>query len=293
MVHRWTRAVLSGAILLAILVDLAEGRSPWKLSLPGGDLQLQANNYDCDLCAENWLLVLSPSRGTASTTALSMFKSIPGFELIGEHSGVLHAEARIFELLGEAANAAKESIAWGGNGYNKTALLCNVQHFMKALVLGGEYNVLSPSTRVLGVKEVNYNSLKMLSFIAAAFPCARFIFTVQHQNNDADDSPTSQLFHKVASQFPSTAMLLPRDALSLDKYNGVLRGLGVKGCAFNKMLHEHVNGANYHEPASGVLDRECDLTEVDFRLSQAQLEQNRKLWSQLSVQLGQPAFKFF
>lgn len=42
----------------------------------------------CDLCARNWLFVLSAYR-TGSTTALSMFSSIPGFEIGGEHDGVL------------------------------------------------------------------------------------------------------------------------------------------------------------------------------------------------------------
>mmetsp|Transcript_32107 Transcript_32107/g.91038 ORF Transcript_32107/g.91038 Transcript_32107/m.91038 type:complete len:295 (-) Transcript_32107:395-1279(-) len=288
--HVPARSVLTGTVVLAVLLQCAETRATWQLKT-NRQHKIALPRPDCDLCAENWLFILAPGRGTASTTALSMFNSVPGFEISGEHNGVLHAEAGIFRLLMETLKA--EGTAWEGNGIDSRALLCNVQHLIKGITFGTEYSALSRNTTVLGFKEVRYDSLEVLRFIAGAFPCARYVLTTWFADGAAETAAAPKLFHKVASQFPSTATLLPRDTVSLNKYNTVLRELGVKGCTFNKVLHENVGGANSHDPDfySGILEGSCDLSEVDFRLSSQQLETNKRLWSELSKELNTPDFE--
>jgi hypothetical protein len=54
--------------------------------------------HDCDLCADNWLFILAAGGRTGSTTAMSMFDALPGFEIAGEHFGILVSEMHQFRV---------------------------------------------------------------------------------------------------------------------------------------------------------------------------------------------------
>ena len=69
-------------------VELRGPRHALQLSEPQHHRNSPEHGGPCDLCERNWLFVLSAYR-TGSTTALSMLSSIPGFEIGGEHNGVL------------------------------------------------------------------------------------------------------------------------------------------------------------------------------------------------------------
>jgi hypothetical protein len=55
-------------------------------------------HYPCDLCATNWLFVIAAGGRTGSTTALSMFNNVPGFEIMGEHGGLLKSQLLMMQV---------------------------------------------------------------------------------------------------------------------------------------------------------------------------------------------------
>eukprot|EP00192_Tetraselmis_astigmatica_P021502 CAMPEP_0117667734 /NCGR_PEP_ID=MMETSP0804-20121206/11142_1 /TAXON_ID=1074897 /ORGANISM="Tetraselmis astigmatica, Strain CCMP880" /LENGTH=273 /DNA_ID=CAMNT_0005475515 /DNA_START=289 /DNA_END=1107 /DNA_ORIENTATION=- len=263
------------AVLLTVLLQWASGRVSPALTATG-QRKLTGAQENCDLCADNWLIILAAGRGTASTTARNMFNNIPGFEISGEHSGILRAEAHILEMANKAQNMV--GVAWDNHLFDYHALLCNVQQFAKIGIFGKEYNALSHNATVLGFKEIHYTNFHILRFIGHAFPCARFVFTDWHEDIHPDGAPVSYMLHRAATLFQSTASLLPRDSISVGKYNIVLSGLGVQGCSFRRLLHSSMAGSRSTSNASTLLEGTCDLSQVDFRLDETQLASNMELW---------------
>ncbi|KAA8496288.1 hypothetical protein FVE85_0017 [Porphyridium purpureum] len=245
----------------------------------------------CDLCADNWLFILAAGGRSGSTTALSMFRMIPGFELIGEHAGALERE---LELHKQYTDLSHPSLAWSHPKIDMHALSCNTQELVKIMVYGAERATREPRTRVLGFKEIRYVSRHMLEFLSKVFPCARIIFTVREvadaevhvrkwnqtrlHREWAEQAQMAQSVHK---RFPKTTSIMAVEHLSVQLYNDVLHNLlGVRNCSFNSILganlHGSYTGENPHDnhardlqierDRQTHLDGDCDLSHLDFRL---------------------------
>eukprot|EP00873_Tetraselmis_striata_P046119 jgi/Tetstr1/466383/TSEL_010912.t1 len=250
----------------------------------------------CDLCEDNWLFLLSPGGRTGSTTALTMFGSLPGVELAGEHMGLLLQEMNIHRLI--ERNYDQPGVAAFRHRPNDMhALKCNLQEKVKRIILGTDYEEVAASTHVLGFKEIRYRELPILRFISEVFPCARFIFTYREdtgarvtaegftQDLAAQWAESGELFHGVHRLFGSHAVgMIPVEGMTAEAYNAVLRDVvGMRGCSFSTVVHDNANGG-YTEGGQPLLDGTCDHSGVDFRLSPDEIARRAAHWDALDAE---------
>ena len=247
----------------------------------------------CDLCRDNWLFILGAGGRTGSTTALTMFSKIPGFVLTGEHWGLLKEALAIVNHL--KATALTKGAAWISHAIDYHRVACSMQHLVKNVVLGNDFEALSRNSTVFGFKEIRYTSPEMLKFLFNIFPCARFVFTYREDTevhvkaHEFNEKKLQQVWDQrrravlpTHNAFSNTTGLLGVESLSVDDYNLILNGvLGVKGCRFGHILHENADGGYKHDASSDInlIEGVCDLSAVDFRLSLQQIEANKgRMW---------------
>ena len=247
----------------------------------------------CDLCRDNWLFILAAGGRTGSTTALTMFSSVPGFTLTGEHWGLLNEASAIVSHL--KAVQLQNGVAWANNGVDMHRVACSMQHLVKNVVLGNDFEALARESTVIGFKEIRYTSPDMLKFLHKMFPCARFVFPYRENteakvkalefNQQALRQQWEQKRKVVLSThqaFPNTTGLLGVENLSVHDYNRILNGLlGVKGCRFSHILHENADGGytQHAQADSGLIEGTCDMSGVNFRLGPQQIEANKgRMW---------------
>ena len=82
-----------------------------------------------------------------------MFKSVPSFELSGEHWAVLTAREAEFEML-KKHEQVRYQAQNHGHEVDWLAMKCNVQQLTKNIIFGKAYHNLAKNTRVLGFKEI-------------------------------------------------------------------------------------------------------------------------------------------
>mmetsp|Transcript_24989 Transcript_24989/g.64860 ORF Transcript_24989/g.64860 Transcript_24989/m.64860 type:complete len:372 (+) Transcript_24989:175-1290(+) len=258
----------------------------------------RAPSAECDLCADsNWLFVLAAGGRTGSTTAMSMFDSVPGFEIGGEHGGVLDHEMHFMDQVVEYSSRPKTATAWKHRPEDLNALRCETQEKMRRLIFGANYRELSARARVVGFKEIRYTNMPSLHFIAAAFPCARFVFPhrarpLAEQHWAEGFGPdyaeewvrAGRIVSRVHETFSNTTALLAVEGLTHEEYNAILADtLGVAGCRFNAVLHDNADHG-YTMAREGhhkVLTGRCDLSRVDFHLRPEVLTANQRSWDAL------------
>ena len=254
----------------------------------------------CDLCKDNWLFILGAGGRTGSTTALGMFNKIPGFVLTGEHWGLLQEASTMLKHVKETDG--RPGSAWINHGVDYHRMSCSMQHLVKNMVLGHDFQALARNSTVLGFKEIRYTSPEMLQFLFDMFPCARFVFTYRentevHVNAQEWDEKTLQHEWKQRQQavlavheaFGNTTGLLGVENMSVDDFNRILNGmLGVKGCRFGHILHENKDG-DYSflkgRSDTSLIEGECDLSAVDFRIGAHQIEANKSKMRRLYDEL--------
>jgi len=245
----------------------------------------------CDLCADNWLFILAAGGRTGSTTALSMLNMIPGFELSGEHWGLLQKKHFEFEQLREK-DLNLHHPQYAGRSTDVEYLKCNVQSFIRSLVLGNKHRELLTSTQVLGFKEIRYTNVPMMRFLNEVFPCAQFVFTYRKKTDVAvraaefgDRTHTewkngTDFVLELHRMFESTTTLLPLEDLSVGHFNDLLRKLGVQQCSFPKVVHDNAGGGYEADPQKTRLHGTCDLSAVNFQLAPSALVHHQNLWNE-------------
>ncbi|KAA8493407.1 hypothetical protein FVE85_8852 [Porphyridium purpureum] len=266
-----------------------------------------AGPLGCDLCADNWFFILAAGGRSGSTTALSMFRMIPGFELIGEHAGALKRE---LELHNQYSDLTHPSLAWSHPKIDTHALNCNTQELVKIMIYGTQRAMREPQTRVLGFKEIRYVSWQMLEFLASVFPCARMIFTVREVTDahvrvrgwsqtqlHEDWARELRLAQAVHERFPNTTSILALEHLSVQLYNDILHNMiGVRNCSFNNIRGANLHGSYTKETPQDedgrdlqieqdrqtYLDGECDLSHVNFRLNETEQVERAEIWHALA-----------
>ncbi|KAA8493438.1 hypothetical protein FVE85_8883 [Porphyridium purpureum] len=284
-----TGSALSGALCLLLL---------WVCATLRG---VRADQ--CDLCADNWLIILGAGGRTGSTTALAMFRLLPGVKLSGEHGGFLVDQYEIYSKLVKVGTHT--DLAWSGEPFDEHAFLCLTQELVRSVVLGAGRGNGTSGHRILGFKEIRYVTPHMLQFLVFAFPCARFIFSVREFTdpsvNKNKTRSTNQLHviwekeRKVAAavhaEFPNTTALLAVERLSVEMYNDILhRVLGISGCEFTAIHGENLHGGYSPGDAAEKEERErdaftrgrCDISGVDFRLSPSEQKRKQEFWTALA-----------
>eukprot|EP00873_Tetraselmis_striata_P041200 jgi/Tetstr1/461464/TSEL_006572.t1 len=286
--HAPAAALLLGALLVG-LCTFVGARNKEGPKLAGPPL--------CDLCQDNWLFILAAGGRTGSTTAMNMFDALPGFEIAGEHNGILLNEMHQYHEL-ERMDADLGS-AWKHRPMDRHALRCALQQKMRAVVLGSGAGLRrgEGGPVVLGFKEIRYTNMPSLHFIAAAFPCARFVFPhrarpLAEQHWAEGFGPdyaeewvrAGRIVSRVHETFSNTTALLAVEGLTHEEYNAILADtLGVAGCRFNAVLHDNADHG-YTMAREGhhkVLTGRCDLSRVDFHLRPEVLTANQRSWDAL------------
>eukprot|EP00958_Prasinococcus_capsulatus_P013407 scaffold1382_cov429-Prasinococcus_capsulatus_cf.AAC.8 len=111
-----------------------------------------------------------------------------------------------------------------------------------------------------GFKEIRYNKESMLKFIKKVFPCSKIVLNYRRdvgaikqsrrkwfhgkgaQSRDLDKQVQSlQKFHEDRLKFKDT-FLMPLEDFSKEKFNALLRWVGIKGCNYTDVLHENHDG---------------------------------------------------
>lgn len=262
--------------------------------LPRGPSHAEHDSINtCDLCADNWLFIIGAGGRTGSTTALSMFRGIPGFEIAGEHWGMLKQFLEAFKLLRDTEEVMYDP-AWVGRKHDGHALRCNVQHFVKTMLLGKDFDLLSQNTTVIGFKEIRYANYGMLRFLSRTFPCVRIIFTYRKDihvdirafeftwtGREEWDRGT-RVVQDAHLRVPGQTALLAVEDFNIEHFNDIMHNfLGVRSCNYTKVIHDNANGSYSHDPnkGSGFLEGHCDLSRVNFRLGPEEIERNLRAWS--------------
>jgi hypothetical protein len=231
-----------------------------------------------------------------------ILQSIPGVEIGGEHMGLLEQEMATLKLIERNYYQEWDLAAFRHRDTDMHSLKCVLQEKMKRIIFGKDYKELSRDARVLGFKEIRYRELPILRFIAEVFPCARYVFTYR-ENTDVEITAdgftqtlasqwadSGRLFHEIKREFGSTVEMIPVERMSVAAFNRVLHDLlGVRGCSFDHVVHDNANGG-YREDESSERDKliqgECDLSAVNFRLDSEELGKHVAKWALLGRQLG-------
>ena len=254
--------------------------------------------------APRWVFVIATGR-SGSTTALAMLNGVPGFYLAGEDRkqpvGLLRKawHARTF---GDAANEAekkkneRESVNAGAAAPHGRALerikafhklgfgtsgpsiyeplgragaagLCDAQRALKARL-----NLAAPPTdaRALGfkhIRDVREYDGEDLNFLAALFPCARFVLTFRRdleaqrhsgfrdKANDGGEreiEATEELRKETATLLAwgreqhnkKRVFEMELESVSLERYNALLTWLNVTDCRFTRLLAANQKGGS-------------------------------------------------
>ena len=74
---------------------------------------------------------------------------------------------------------------------------------------------------------------------------------------------------------------MPLEELSVHHFNEVLHKLGVRGCSFSRVIHDNANGGYRADKKGSPITGECDFSQLDFRLSESEIEKNREKWLQV------------
>lgn len=271
----------------------------WGLHAPATHRYLEAS---CDLCEQNWLFILSAGGRTGSTTALSMLNAIPGVELEGEHQGALLNLAALAENLGTTAEHHRDA-AWRQHAPDYHATKCMMQQMLRQMLLGRDFSRVVDSVKVLGFKEIRYDTPETLHFLASVFPCARYVLnyrqdvnaeinavefqgTAEHPDLRGEWARGVQLFRTFHKHFPNTTAMLPVEDMTVERYNAILHGLiGVKGCTYKAVQHANPSGGystvDDMADETAVFEGKCDLSRLNFRLDKHQLAHQRLTWLSL------------
>mmetsp|Transcript_15811 Transcript_15811/g.44241 ORF Transcript_15811/g.44241 Transcript_15811/m.44241 type:complete len:304 (-) Transcript_15811:328-1239(-) len=284
------------AVLLTVLLQWASGRVSPALTATG-QRKLTGAQENCDLCADNWLLVLAAGGRTGSTSVQSMFSSVPGFEIMGEHGGFLRQHMATVEAIRLARdlwlsddNSWKP--AWKHSDVDMHSVYCSVQDLVRRVLFGSRYGEASP--KVMGFKEIRYTNAEMMAFLGTVFPCARIVFPLreQHLNPEVKEEEwvkyvpleeKAEFVKMIHGKFNgTTTALLPLETRSVEDFNRILHDMvGVRGCRFNRSIHDNAEGGYHADQAGDVVQGQCDLSQVDFRLDEATLQRHATLWAEV------------
>jgi hypothetical protein len=217
----------------------------------GKRIEQDYQGCECNLCGDGvqqWVIVLSSGSRTGSTTIVSMLNSIPGVYITGEHQAIIDDLLSIHQKTfshGIANDPPKNYHAL----ISEHKLLCAMQSSVRA-AMGGSLEQYA----VVGFKETSYTDESQLNFILKLFPCARFIISNRRDvgaqvasqralwlsNADEDVSARKANLESWARKdlLKNLSFDLQLEDFSLDRFNSLLRWIGVNGCNFSQVAHE-------------------------------------------------------
>jgi len=224
---------------------------------------------ECSLCNtdQKWLFIAATGR-SGSTTTLNMLQNIPGIHLAGENHG---AVADLLKLYDKAIQLHKSGSivhgSWGHGPISERTVLCALQDYVKALI--GKPTQADPKR--IGFKDIIWEE-ETLDFMLKLFPCAQIVtqtrrnLTQQSQSEFWGEKPeaiqelqrATSLLEAWQRNHTDVAFHMHLEDFSPDRFNALLRWLGVQGCQFKSVCHANLNG--YHDASSDVqVDGTCSI----------------------------------
>lgn len=280
-------------VLFTLAGALRSGRKGLKMMIPGppeGEIYAALRNQtsthifdkllypdlvmremECSLCNrdQEWLFIAATGR-SGSTTTLNMLQSIPGIYLAGENSGVM---AELLELYDKApSGTGSRRGAWAHGPVSETSVLCALQDYVKALIGKSTQAV----TKRIGFKEVRW-SKETLDFMLKLFPCAQIVVQTrtelkqQKQSAWYQGDETAQVVLEKDTDLLETwqrnhtdqTFPMHLEDFSPDRFNTLLRWLGVQGCQFKNVCHANdskLHPRGYNDASSDVqVDGTCSF----------------------------------
>lgn len=184
----------------------------------------------CDLCAHQWVFVLSTGRA-GSTTIMEALNALPGVHVGGENQASLEAAAELLGRFTETQIREQVTLDFAGNtgAGNTHALLCSLQQWFRELAGGAAPQLadgLPEPIRALGFKELlsprsrstTYDHAdrappsrhlpvdldaaaapRWLHALNTIFPCARIVFNTR--SNTVEQAQSA--FHKEQGTQPA------------------------------------------------------------------------------------------
>mmetsp|Transcript_53632 Transcript_53632/g.100645 ORF Transcript_53632/g.100645 Transcript_53632/m.100645 type:complete len:1298 (+) Transcript_53632:53-3946(+) len=228
-------------------------------------MQAGSSGCECNLCGESsqqWLIILSPSGRTGSSSIVTMLNAIPGFHIAGDHHGIIDNMYSIYRKLSKQFEANLRPYQYH-QPISEHKVLCSLQSTIRAALAPPRDHHM-----VLGFKEINFYTNSQLKFLEKLFPCARFIVSSRQdfQQQAASqklafksrEAQSQDLARKTfeleawSQTFSSRrAFRMRLEDFSLHGFNMLLRWLGVAGCQFLTVAHEYDSGG-FSKDASQV-----------------------------------------
>lgn len=209
----------------------------------------------------NYLFILSTGR-TGSTSVTRMISSIPGFYIAGENGGIMNSFAKMREGIMKHSKIKKGFIvskdwnptgAWGHKPIVAEKLHSAVREYVKAII--GEVDTAAIHT--IGFKEIRHWRPAELDEFMQVFPNARFIINTRRDLSAQLRSQTKNFKHSASeeklrnatrsleewqSRHPDNSYLLRLEDFSINKYNDLLKWLGVVNCKFMSIAEANTDG---------------------------------------------------
>lgn len=248
----------------------------------------------CDLCADNWLFVISAGVVVGTNSLMTALNGLPGVEIAEEHWGFLHAQTTASEELVHLQEMGGAS--WKHHPADHANVMCSVQKSMKRILYGAEHESIVSASQVIGVREFQDPTPRMLRFMSQAFPCARYVLAHRADAANMVKWVPEQVqwewydswFGSLASALPRTMVRFPVDKAGLREYNTMAhRLLGVRGCLITSVPSDTENDMNEGGRPKGpgvLLSGNCDFSRVDFRLSVRELAAQEATWERIWTQ---------
>jgi len=227
---------------------------------------------ECSLCNtdQKWLFIAATGR-SGSTTTLNMLQSIPGIHLAGENNGTVAELLKLYKVLPFIQSHGYQGFngSWGHGPISERSVLCALQDYVEALI--GKPAQADPKR--IGFKEIRWEE-ETLDFMLKLFPCAQIVtqtrrnLTQQSQSEFWGEKPeaiqelqrATSLLEAWQRNHTDVAFHMHLEDFSPDRFNALLRWLGVQGCQFKNVCHANPNGNTDHDASSDVqVDGTCSI----------------------------------
>lgn len=203
------------------------------------------------------MIILGTGR-SGSTTLMEMTNELPGYDIAGEHDGILIPLYQAFTLFHEnIKNNNKNNITTTSTTetiLTKSQYLCWMQDWFYRTA---GYKANFTGSDVHGFKEIRYGlDTKLLNFLAMElFPCAKFVvnyrldIVAQHQSSFQQQVDLDVLTNKTirlqsfAQQYSKRTFEMPLEYYhNISQWNALFAFLGRPKCVANSVLHANADG---------------------------------------------------
>jgi hypothetical protein len=212
-----------------------------------------------DLCLQKWLFILATGR-SGSTSILESFNIIDSvFRLRGEFGGAMSDLVKFNHNQFIREPSYKHNIAANTHDiFDVRDLLYDYQQIL--IHLNPPAKNLRPENatqKILGFKEIQYNTPGHLSFLKRAFPCSRIIYNYRNNVSEQKQSAffkdkvkitteelasTNELLkNKLSQKFKETTTVIALEDFGVSKFNEVLEWMNINKCRFKKICHSNDN----------------------------------------------------